>query len=331
MGELLKITDLVKRFPVGGRSFAPGRSAGVLAVDGLSFTIGRGETFALVGESGCGKTTTANLLLRLLDADSGSIEFDGTDITRLRGRRLRELRRDIQMVFQDPYASLNPRMKVGDIVAEPLVAQGRRTGRAERVAELLERVGLDPDHASRYPHEFSGGQRQRISIARALALQPRLIVCDEPVSALDVSMRAQVLNLLRELQEDLGLTYLFISHDLSVVRQVCDRVGVMYLGQIVEMADHDALFGRALHPYTQALLSAVPVPDPDVEVNRRRIVLRGEAPSPLDPPPACRFSTRCWKAQEICTSEKPALRVRDGDHPAACHFPEPRPAVEVQS
>ncbi len=331
MGDLLTVTDLVKRFPVHRGLVSRRPVAEVHAVDGVSFAIRPGETFALVGESGCGKTTTANLVLRLLDADSGTIEFEGEDITRLRGERLRKLRQDVQMIFQDPFASLNPRMAVRDIVAEPLVAQNRRDGRGERVAELLERVGLDPDHAGRYPHEFSGGQRQRIGIARALALRPKLIVCDEPVSALDVSMRAQVLNLLLDLQKEFGLTYLFISHDLSVVRQVCDRVGVMYLGKLVEIADRDALFGCALHPYTQALLSAVPVPDPDIELNRRRIVLTGDVPSPLNPPPACRFHTRCWKAEAVCGSEEPELRVRCGEHPASCHFAEPRAAVELHA
>ncbi len=331
MGELLRVTDVVKRFPVGRGLLLRKPTAEVHAVDGVSFAINSGETFALVGESGCGKTTTANLVLRLLDADAGRIEFAGEEITHLRGKRLRELRRDIQMIFQDPVASLNPRMTVLDIVAEPLVAQGRRRVATGQVAELLERVGLDPDHAGRYPHEFSGGQRQRIGIARALALSPKLIVCDEPVSALDVSMRAQVLNLLLDLQRDLGLTYLFISHDLSVVRHVCDRVGVMYLGKIVEVAEREQLFGGALHPYTQALLSAVPVPDPDVEVNRRRIVLQGEVPSPLHPPAACRFHTRCWKVETICRNETPELEVRCGLHEASCHFAEPRTAVEIQA
>ena len=331
MGELLKVTDLVKRFPVGRNLLRRKPAAEVHAVDGVSFAINAGETFALVGESGCGKTTTANLILRLLDVDSGTIDFAGEDITHRRGEPLRVLRRDIQMIFQDPMASLNPRLSVRDIVAEPLVAQGRRQGRRERVDELLERVGLEPDHGSRYPHECSGGQRQRIGIARALALQPKLIVCDEPVSALDVSMRAQVLNLLLDLQDEFGLTYLFISHDLSVVRQVCDRIGVMYLGKLVEVAEREQLFGGALHPYTQALLSAVPVPDPDVELHRRRIVLSGEVPSPMNPPAACRFHTRCWKAEDLCRNEEPELRVRDGKHPASCHFAEPRAAVEVEA
>ena len=326
---LLRLTDVVKRFPVK-RGLFRRPAAEVHAVDGVSLSLSRGETLGLVGESGCGKTTLARLVLRLLPVDSGTIEFDGEDITRLGGERLRELRREIQMVFQDPYDSLNPRMTVRDIVGEPLMAFGKWRGEGRRqVAELLDRVGLDPDHAGRYPHEFSGGQRQRIGIARALALRPSVIVCDEPVSALDVSMRAQVLNLLRDIQVDFGLTYLFISHDLSVVREVSDSVAVMYLGHIVEVARGEDLFGSALHPYTQALLSAVPVPDPDVESRRRRIVLKGEIPSPLSPPPACRFHTRCWKAEAVCRNEEPQLVEHEPAHRARCHFAEPAPAVEV--
>jgi len=332
MDELLRVTDLVKRFPVERRVVFRSRGTAVHAVDGVSFSIRAGETFGLVGESGCGKTTTARVILRLLQANAGTVEYEGQDITRVRGKSLRRLRRQIQMIFQDPFASLNPRMKVSQIVGEPLVSQGRwRDGGQARVAELLDRVGLDPDHADRYPHEFSGGQRQRIGIARALAVSPKLIVCDEPVSALDVSMRAQVLNLLRDLQDDLGLTYLFISHDLSVVRQVCDRVAVMYLGKVVEVADRDALFGRALHPYTQALISAAPVPDPEIETVRRRIVLEGDVPSPLNPPAGCRFHTRCWKAADVCRADEPALVVRLDDHEASCHFPEPRSALEARA
>ena len=330
MEELLRVTDLVKRFPVEQRIVFRSRAAAVHAVDGVSFSVARGETFGLVGESGCGKSTTTRLLLRLLRPDAGRIEYEDHDVTRARGRELRRLRREIQMIFQDPFASLNPRMKVTQIVGEPLVSQGRwKDGGRARVGELLERVGLDPEHGNRYPHEFSGGQRQRIGIARALAVSPKLIVCDEPVSALDVSMRAQVLNLLRDLQDDFGLTYLFISHDLSVVRQVCDRVAVMYLGKVVEVADRDALFGRALHPYTQALISAAPVPDPEIETVRRRIVLKGEVPSPLNPPPGCRFHTRCWKAAEVCRTDEPELAVRLDDHPSACHFPEVRSVVNA--
>ncbi len=323
MSALLQVTDLSKRFPVK-RGFLRKPAAEVHAVDGVSLSLFSGQTLGLVGESGCGKTTLARLVLRLLLPDAGIIEFDGRDITRIRGEGLRALRRDIQMVFQDPYDSLDPRMTVRDIVGESLMAFGRWRGDgSRRVRELLERVGLEPDHAGRYPHEFSGGQRQRIGIARALALRPKVIICDEPVSALDVSMRAQVLNLLRDVQEDFGLTYLFISHDLSVIREVCDTVAVMYLGRIVEVAATDDLFGTALHPYTQALLSAVPVPDPDRERARRRLVLKGDVPSPANPPSGCRFRTRCWKAQEICAEVEPPLIDRGHGHPSACHFAEP--------
>jgi oligopeptide/dipeptide ABC transporter ATP-binding protein len=296
----------------------------VQAVDGISFTIRKGETLGLVGESGSGKSTTARLLLRLLDPTSGRIELEGEDITTVKGSRLRRVRQEMQMIFQDPYASLDPRMTVRDIVGEPLVVWNRwRNGGPTRVAELLERVGLNPDHANRFPHEFSGGQRQRIGIARALALQPKLILCDEPVSALDVSVRAQILNLLANLQREFDLTYLFISHDLSVVRQVADRVAVMYLGRIVEIADRDELYRRPVHPYTQALVSAAPIPDPVKERQRKHIVLGGDIPSPADPPSGCRFRTRCFKAQEICAKEDPELIDRGHGHPSACHFAEP--------
>ncbi len=328
---LLRAEGLVKHFPVQRGVVLRRTVAECHAADGVSFDIAPGETLGLVGESGCGKSTVARLLLRLIDVDEGRIEFAGEDITHADGDRLRHLRREMQIMFQDPFASLNPRMTVSGIVAEPLRIHGLWDGGGPAlVRELLERVGLGAEHADRFPHEFSGGQRQRIGIARALALRPKLIVCDEPVSALDVSMRAQILNLLNELQDDFGLTYLFISHDLSVVRQVCDRVAVMYLGKIVEVAERDALFDKALHPYTQALISAVPIPDPKLERARRRIVLKGDVPSPLEPPPACRFHTRCWKAEDICESEEPALSVRCGEHPAACHFAEPKaPVVEA--
>jgi oligopeptide/dipeptide ABC transporter ATP-binding protein len=322
--ELVRVTDLVKHFPITSGVFIQRQVAAVHAVDGISFSIRRGETLGLVGESGSGKSTTARLLLRLLDLTSGQVELEGEDITTASGARLRNVRQKMQMIFQDPYASLDPRMTVRDIVGEPLVIWNRwKNGGSVRVAELLERVGLNPDHANRFPHEFSGGQRQRIGIARALALQPKLIVCDEPVSALDVSVRAQILNLLANLQREFDLTYLFISHDLSVVRQVADRLAVMYLGKIVEIGDRDELYGRPVHPYTQALISAVPIPEPVKERQRKHIVLGGDIPSPVNPPSGCRFRTRCFKAQEICADEEPALIDRGHGHPSACHFAEP--------
>jgi oligopeptide/dipeptide ABC transporter ATP-binding protein len=322
--ELVRVTDLVKHFPITSGVFIQRQVAAVHAVDGISFSIRRGETLGLVGESGSGKSTTARLLLRLLDLTSGQVELEGEDITTASGARLRNVRQKMQMIFQDPYASLDPRMTVRDIVGEPLVIWNRwKNGGSVRVAELLERVGLNPDHANRFPHEFSGGQRQRIGIARALALQPKLIICDEPVSALDVSVRAQILNLLANLQREFDLTYLFISHDLSVVRQVADRLAVMYLGKIMEIGDRDELYGRPVHPYTQALISAVPIPEPVKERQRKHIVLGGDIPSPVNPPSGCRFRTRCFKAQEICADEEPALIDRGHGHPSACHFAEP--------
>jgi oligopeptide/dipeptide ABC transporter ATP-binding protein len=322
--ELVRATDLVKEFPITSGVFIQRQVAAVHAVDGISFSIRKGETLGLVGESGSGKSTTARLLLRLLDLTSGQIELEGEDITTASGARLRNVRQKMQMIFQDPYASLDPRMTVRDIVGEPLVIWNRwKNGGSVRVAELLERVGLNPDHANRFPHEFSGGQRQRIGIARALALQPKLIICDEPVSALDVSVRAQILNLLANVQREFDLTYLFISHDLSVVRQVADRLAVMYLGKIVEIGDRDELYGRPVHPYTQALIAAVPIPEPVKERQRKHIVLGGDIPSPVNPPSGCRFRTRCFKAQEICAKEEPALVDRGHGHPSACHFAEP--------
>ena len=318
-GPLLEVDGLVKHFDVKAGYF--GGDGGVVhAVDDVSFALDRNETLGLVGESGCGKSTTGRLVLRLLEPTSGTICFDDTEIHSLRGRALRDLRRRMQIVFQDPYASLNPRMRVQEILAEPMVIQGRRREVKARVPQLLDMVGLHSEHATRYPHEFSGGQRQRIGIARSLALDPDLVVLDEPVSALDVSIQAQVLNLLAELQERLGLAFLFIAHDLSVVRHISDRIAVMYLGKIVEIGAAAAIYSGAGHPYTQALLSAVPEPDPRRERVRRRIVLEGDLPSPIDPPTGCRFRTRCWKAQELCETEEPALVDRGQGHPVACHF-----------
>jgi oligopeptide transport system ATP-binding protein len=317
---LLDVRDLVKHFEVGGGLF--GRRRGLIrAVDGVSFTIGRGETLGLVGESGCGKTTTGRCILQLERPTSGSVLFEGRDLTRLDGPELRRARRRIQVIFQDPYSSLNPRMTVGQIIAEPLTVHGLvrdAAGRAARVRALLGQVGLLPQHGRRYPHELSGGQRQRVGIARALAMEPALIVCDEPVSALDVSIQAQIINLLEDLQAELGLTYLFVAHDLSVVRHISDRVAVMYLGKIVELADRKALYDDPLHPYTRALLSAVPIPDPELEARRERVVLRGEVPSPLNPPSGCAFHPRCALAVDRCRATTPELREVQPGHWAAC-------------
>ncbi|CAN5135311.1 dipeptide ABC transporter ATP-binding protein [soil metagenome] len=320
---LLEVTDLVKHFPIKAGAIVDREVARVRAVDGVSFTLREGETLGLVGESGCGKSTLCRALLQLTPPSSGSVKFQGKELVGLSRRELRPLRRQMQMIFQDPFASLNPRKRIGQIVGDPMelhrLASGAELKR--QVQGLLDRVGLQAEHYNRYPHEFSGGQRQRIGIARALALRPKLVVADEPVSALDVSVQAQIINLLEELQDEFGLSYLFVAHDLSVVKHVSDRVAVMYLGKIVENSGADMLYSKPIHPYSNALLSAVPIPDPKLNAARERIVLEGDVPSPINPPDGCRFHTRCRWATDICSAEEPALLDYGDNHEAACHHP----------
>ncbi len=321
---LLRVENLVKHFPITQGIIIQKQIGAVHAVDGISFDVRRGETLGLVGESGCGKSTTGRTILQLYKPTAGQVHFDGVDLVSLKGEELRLMRRRMQMIFQDPYASLNPRMTLSDIIGEPLIVHNVAKGKEinERVEHLLEVVGLNPGFANRFPHEFSGGQRQRIGIARAIALQPSFIVCDEPISALDVSIQAQVVNLLEDLQEQFNLTYLFIAHDLSMVRHISKRVGVMYLGIIVELTDRDELYDNPLHPYTQALLSAIPIADPFLEEKRKRTILQGDVPSPVNPPSGCRFRTRCPIAEELCAQKQPEFRELKPGHSVACHFAE---------
>ena len=322
---IIEVRDLVKHFPMTSGVVFTRQSAAVQAVDGVNLSIGQGETLGIVGESGCGKSTTARLLMRLMEPTSGSISFEGREIANIKGRELKALRREMQMIFQDPYSSLNPRKTVGSIISEPYTIHGMHTehgARRKAVQEVMDIVGLNPEHYNRYPHEFSGGQRQRIGVARALALRPKVIIADEPVSALDVSIQAQILNLLRDLQREFGLTLVFIAHDLSVVRHMCDRIAVMYLGRVVELATSEELYGHPRHPYTGALMSAVPVADPRLAAQKKRQILGGDVPSPTNPPKACRFHTRCPKAVEgTCDVQDPPLEAKEGGNLAACHFP----------
>ena len=320
--DLLKVTNLVKNFELRVNNGARRKKRIVQAVTNVSLSVGKGQTLGLVGESGSGKTTVGRCILRLIEPTSGTVEFDGQDLGSLKFEELRALRRKMQIVFQDPFASLDPKMTVGSSISEPLIVQNVPGDHADKVIELLELVGLSADHAQRFPHEFSGGQRQRIGVARALALNPALIILDEPVSALDVSIQAGVINLFEDLQSRLGMSYIFIAHDLSVVRHIADRVAVMYLGKIVEIGEQRAVYEHPTHPYTKALLSAVPLPDPKTERSRHRIMLEGDVPSPVNPPSGCRFRTRCWKAQDLCAQEEPMLTVRPSGQMSACHFPE---------